>query len=64
MGLVGWVKNLANGDVQAEAEGSTDAVDLFIDMIKKGPSAARVIDLKVQDMPATYCDVAFDIRAF
>lgn len=64
MGLVGWVKNLADGKVEAEAQGVDSDVDRFVEAVKKGPSAARVIDLNVQDIPATQVDDAFEIRMF
>ena len=42
LGLTGWVANLGNGDVEAEAEGPEDALRKLVDLVRQGPSAARV----------------------
>ncbi len=47
LGLTGWVKNLADGNVEAEVEGEEDRIDKLIELLKKGPPAARVKDVKV-----------------
>lgn len=45
----GWVKNLADGRVEAVFEGSKEAVDDLIKRCKKGPAASRVENLEVND---------------
>lgn len=47
--LAGWVKNLDNGDVEAVFEGSEENVDEMLDWCKKGPSLAKVVDVKVEE---------------
>jgi acylphosphatase len=42
LGLTGWVRNLANGDVDAEVHGATDAVTAFETWLWQGPRHARV----------------------
>ena len=42
LGLSGWVRNLENGDVEAWAEGSPDALADFEDWLSDGPPGARV----------------------
>ena len=42
LGLVGWVRNLAGGRVEAVAEGERETLRLFIDWCRKGPPMARV----------------------
>ncbi len=42
IGLAGWVRNLANGDVEAVFEGDKDSVDSMVDWCRKGPSMSRV----------------------
>ncbi len=44
-GLGGWVRNLADGRVEAVLEGEPDAVEAMLDLLRKGPSQARVEDL-------------------
>ena len=47
LNLKGWVKNLYNGDVEAEVEGDESAVNTLIEYLWQGPSLARVRDVKV-----------------
>jgi acylphosphatase len=42
LGLSGWVRNLADGRVEAVFEGATGLVDLLLERCKAGPPAARV----------------------
>ncbi|SEN45217.1 acylphosphatase [Amphibacillus marinus] len=63
LGIKGWVKNLANGDVQIEAEGEVKMVYQFIDLIKAGPSRpANVehVDLSITEELSHY--KKFDIH--
>jgi acylphosphatase len=48
-GLHGWVRNLPDGRVEAEAEGEAEAVDRFEGQLRHGPSGARVEHLDVED---------------
>ncbi|MCY3871956.1 MAG: acylphosphatase [Gemmatimonadetes bacterium] len=63
-GLVGWVKNLPNGNVEAEAEGDEAHVDAFLKAIRRGPPASLVLDFQINEIPANHRDIAFDIRFF
>lgn len=45
----GWVKNLADGRVEAVFEGEEEAVQELIKRCKKGPAPSRVEDLEVKD---------------
>ena len=42
LGLVGWVKNLPDGRVEAEAEGDRAKVEVFARWCEHGPTGARV----------------------
>ena len=64
LGLVGWVKNLPNSDVEAEAEGDEARVDEFVEAVRRGPPASRVLNFQIDEIPANYRDVGFDIRFF
>lgn len=42
LGLTGWVKNLADGDVKLVAEGEENALKELVTWCHKGPPMARV----------------------
>jgi acylphosphatase len=45
LGLVGWVRNLPDGRVEAIAEGDADALARLVAFCQHGPPAARVDDV-------------------
>lgn len=47
LGLTGWVKNLADGSVEAVAEGNEDDLEKLISWCKNGPRRARVDEVNV-----------------
>ena len=47
LGVFGWVKNLAEGRVEAVFEGERDKVEQLLKWAKKGPPGAIVNDLNV-----------------
>ncbi len=46
--LTGWVRNVGYDTVEAVVEGERPDVELFIQMMKGGPSASRVDESKVE----------------
>ncbi len=62
LGLFGWVRNRANGDVEALVEGETEAVERFLEMAWTGPPAARVSHVEISDHPIEN-HVCFEQRA-
>jgi acylphosphatase len=44
-GLAGWVRNLADGRVEAFAQGDREAVERFERKIRRGPAGARIDDV-------------------
>ena len=46
-GVDGWVRNLADGRVEAVLEGTEDAVNEMIDFCSRGPEMARVDRIEV-----------------
>jgi acylphosphatase len=47
LGLVGWVRNLDDGRVEAVLQGTREQVDDMIKWCYRGPSEARVSDIAV-----------------
>lgn len=45
MGLTGWVRNLADGNVEAEAVGERALLEEFLVRLYDGPPLARVHDI-------------------
>jgi acylphosphatase len=45
LGIKGYVKNDENGNVYVEAEGTTDAIDSFIETLKKGSPLSKVSEV-------------------
>ena len=60
-GVRGWVRNLADGRVEAVLEGTAEAVDEMIDFCSRGPEMARVDRIEVvEESPENLED--FQIR--
>jgi len=54
LGLLGFVRNLTDGDVEAVAEGPPEVLEQFIDWCRRGPPSARVDEVSVTEAPATH----------
>lgn len=50
--LTGWVRNTAEGDVEAVATGDDDRINEFIEWCKKGPRKAEVAKVTVTRIQA------------
>lgn len=49
LGIKGFVKNMVNGDVYIEAEGSEVQLQHFIQWCHKGSGHSRIHDVKVEE---------------
>jgi acylphosphatase len=47
LGLSGWVRNVANGDVEAVFSGPASAVDTMLAACRAGPRHARVDGIEI-----------------
>ena len=47
LGLNGWVRNLADGRVEAQVEGEQESVDQLVSEMRAGPRLSHVTDLKI-----------------
>lgn len=61
LGLVGWVSNKADGTVELEAEGPTDAIDALLAWCKAGPSLARVDRVATEELVPTGAERSFTV---
>lgn len=52
LGLAGWVRNRADGSVEAVVEGAPEMVDTMIARARQGPPASRVTAVAVHNAPA------------
>ena len=60
-GVAGWVRNCADGSVEAVFEGTPDAVAALVDHTRAGPGHAQVDALDVASEPAEGLR-GFDVR--
>lgn len=51
-GLAGWVRNRADGSVEAVFEGEPDDVEALVDFCRRGPRGARVQRVDVEEESA------------
>jgi acylphosphatase len=49
--LSGWVRNLPDGSVEAQAEGLEKSLQLFESLLNQGPSWSRVTECRVRAVP-------------
>ena len=49
IGLRGWVRNRADGSVEALVTGEDDRIAAMIEACREGPFGARVIDVEITD---------------
>jgi acylphosphatase len=52
--VTGWVRNRRDGSVEALVQGAPEAVDAIIAWARRGPSMARVTDLRINPPPAEH----------
>lgn len=63
LGVDGWVRNAADGSVEAEAMAETPVLEAFEDRLRQGPPASRVAAVEVRELGAAERpDVGFEIR--
>ncbi len=57
LGLDGWVRNRADGSVEAVIEGASEMIDAIVAKAREGSPASRVTDVAVsEDAPAETLD--------
>lgn len=63
LGLDGWVRNRADGSVEALVAGAPEMVEAMIERARRGPPAARVDDVAVSEDTAAEVLDGFEKRA-
>jgi acylphosphatase len=61
-GLIGWVRNTAEGNVEGVAEGDREAVERFATRLRQGPASARVDHVTMDDDVPGRLGRGFEIR--
>jgi len=51
LGVAGWVRNVADGNVEAAIEGPAQAVDELVAWCRVGPPGARVQNVRCAEEP-------------
>jgi acylphosphatase len=51
LGILGWIRNNSNGDVDVHAEGKPENLKKFLSWLRKGPPYGRVDDVSVNWLP-------------
>lgn len=51
LGVTGWVRNRSDGSVEAVVQGAPGAVEALTAWARRGPPAARVMDLRIEPPP-------------
>lgn len=62
LGITGWVKNMPDGTVNAEMQGSEEQLSKLIDTIKKGNFVIKVDTFDCEEIPAVEGEQAFIIK--
>lgn len=62
-GICGFVRNLADGRVEAVGEGDREAVERFVRALHQGPPLSRVLDVIVEELGPLNLTGDFTVRA-
>lgn len=60
--VTGWVRNCANGSVEAEAQAPEEILNKFCEELRKGPFMGSVSDLQTQEIETVSGENTFRIR--
>jgi len=62
LGLRGYVRNLADGRVEAVAAGPEESLSTFVAMVRQGPAAGHVDGLEISETTLEDTVSRFEIR--
>lgn len=61
LGITGYVKNLCDGSVLCEAQGTRDEIDKMIEMLESA-SYSDIRDIETEPIPAVADEISFEIK--
>lgn len=62
LGVHGWVRNRADGSVEALARGTPEGVQALTDWARRGPERARVDEVRVVELATDEALAGFEAR--
>jgi len=62
LGLSGWVRNMVDGGVEAEAQGPKEGVDGFLRDVERGPTLSHVEHVDVDWVAPGQDDTGFEVK--
>jgi acylphosphatase len=61
LGITGYVKNLSDGSVYIEAEGTQDQLDRYVEWCRKGPRMSSVQSVGIEKaIPVNYTEFTIE----
>ena len=62
LGISGWVRNLADGQVEIVAEGEHANIEAFLNWCERGPPRAQVDSVQVTEESPRQESIGFEVR--
>ncbi|OAA56581.1 acylphosphatase [Niveomyces insectorum RCEF 264] len=60
--LTGWVRNLPNNKVEGEVQGDEKTVEVFLQLLDRGPTSAKVVRFDKETRELVKDEAEFEVR--